>query len=393
LSDLVGGANNYVYDAENRFYSSGNGAVQYLYDAEGRRVGKERAGTSSNEYLLGLGGEQVSELDAGGNWLHTNVFADGRLLATYDGVGLHIQSNDWLGTRRVQASGLGVMEETCLSLPFGDSLQCSGGGSEATELHFTGKERDAESGLDYFGTRYYGSSMGRMMSPDWSAKAEPVPYAKLDNPQSLNLYSYVLNNPLRFIDPDGHYELNASNCGDDSKCQKKYDKAANEFEKQRSKNLNSKNESIRNAASSYGAKDEANGVHVGFGDTKSAGNNGGVNVSGSGPGNTNINVTLDFSRAGNSETITHEGTHVGDDQKFLGSFDSRTGGYDQTLNPTHFQTEFNAFKAGAMVNHEHGFGPNDVQGITNYINTNYPARVLPMPVFPVSMFPAGVPNE
>ena len=69
---------------------------------------------------------------------------------------------------------------------------------------FTGKERDAESGLDYFGARYYASSMGRMMSPDWSAKAEPVPYAKLDNPQSLNLYEYVGNNPLSRADADGH---------------------------------------------------------------------------------------------------------------------------------------------------------------------------------------------
>jgi RHS repeat-associated protein len=68
----------------------------------------------------------------------------------------------------------------------------------------TGKERDAESGLDYFGARYDGSMMGRWMSPDWSAKAEPVPYAKLDNPQSLNLYAYVGNNPLSQIDEDGH---------------------------------------------------------------------------------------------------------------------------------------------------------------------------------------------
>lgn len=69
---------------------------------------------------------------------------------------------------------------------------------------FTGKERDAESGNDYFDARYYSSAMGRFLSPDWSAKVEPVPYAKLDNPQSLNLYSYVLNNPLRVVDPDGH---------------------------------------------------------------------------------------------------------------------------------------------------------------------------------------------
>ena len=69
---------------------------------------------------------------------------------------------------------------------------------------YTGKERDTESGNDYFGARYYASSMGRWMSPDWSAKYEPVPYAKLGDPQTLNLYSYVLNNPLTHFDPDGH---------------------------------------------------------------------------------------------------------------------------------------------------------------------------------------------
>jgi RHS repeat-associated protein len=69
---------------------------------------------------------------------------------------------------------------------------------------YTGKERDTESGNDYFGARYYASTMGRFMSPDWSAQEEPVPYAKLDNPQTLNLYAYVLNNPLKLLDNDGH---------------------------------------------------------------------------------------------------------------------------------------------------------------------------------------------
>ena len=64
---------------------------------------------------------------------------------------------------------------------------------------FTGKERDTESGNDYFGARYYGSSMGRFMSPDPSG----LMYADPTNPQSLNLYSYVLNNPLKYLDPDG----------------------------------------------------------------------------------------------------------------------------------------------------------------------------------------------
>ncbi len=71
-------------------------------------------------------------------------------------------------------------------------------------LKFTGKERDQESGLDYFGARYYGSALGRFTSPDWSEKPQPVPYADLENPQTLNLYTYGHNNPLTVTDPNGH---------------------------------------------------------------------------------------------------------------------------------------------------------------------------------------------
>ena len=72
------------------------------------------------------------------------------------------------------------------------------------ESRYTGKERDVESGNDYFGARYYASTMGRFMSPDWSGKVEPVPYSKLDDPQTLNLYAYVRNNPLGGVDSNGH---------------------------------------------------------------------------------------------------------------------------------------------------------------------------------------------
>jgi RHS repeat-associated protein len=79
---------------------------------------------------------------------------------------------------------------------------------------FTGKERDTESGLDYFGARYYGSSMGRFMSPDWSEGPDPIPFADLRNPQSLNLYGYVGNNPLSQVDDDGHDgALPTATCG------------------------------------------------------------------------------------------------------------------------------------------------------------------------------------
>src|ERR1700758_1866007 len=67
--------------------------------------------------------------------------------------------------------------------------------------HFTGKERDAESGLDYFSARHYASTMGRFMSPDPSGQY----FANPNNPQSLNLYSYAQNNPLINTDPTGLY--------------------------------------------------------------------------------------------------------------------------------------------------------------------------------------------
>jgi RHS repeat-associated protein len=72
------------------------------------------------------------------------------------------------------------------------------------QSRITGKERDSETGLDNFWARYYSSTMGRFMSPDWSAAPVPVPYASLVSPQSLNLYAYVQNNPITGIDPDGH---------------------------------------------------------------------------------------------------------------------------------------------------------------------------------------------
>lgn len=227
-----GVSNQYRYDAEGRICAMSSTPIPgntiytgYLYDAAGQRVGKgsltslscdltSNGFTPTNDYVLGPGGEQLTELNTGNGsmaWAHTNVYAGGSLIATYDTNGMHFYSDDPLGTRRAQTDYAGVLEQTCSSLPFGDNLQCNGAIPDPTENHFTGKERDSESGNDYFDARYYSSSMGRFMSPDWSAKEEPVPYAKLDNPQSLNLYSYVLNNPVTAFDNDGHEIIFAAN--------------------------------------------------------------------------------------------------------------------------------------------------------------------------------------
>ena len=79
---------------------------------------------------------------------------------------------------------------------------------------YTGKERDTESGNDYFGARYYASSMGRFLSPD------PVIITpeRLTNPEQLNLYSYVANNPLRFIDPTGEILQCVGNADSQKQC-------------------------------------------------------------------------------------------------------------------------------------------------------------------------------
>ena len=132
------------------------------------------------------------------------VYAGGRHLATYGGgtSGMtYFIHADYLGTERARSNMIGPVE-ACTSLPYGDALTCTG--SDPSPMHFTVKQRDPESGLDDFPARYYSSIQGRWMNPDWSVTPNPVPYAKLGDPQSLNLYAYVDNDPTNHPDPDGH---------------------------------------------------------------------------------------------------------------------------------------------------------------------------------------------
>jgi RHS repeat-associated protein len=80
-------------------------------------------------------------------------------------------------------------------LPFGEQIA----GATGTTHKFTGKERDTESGLDNFGARFYSSGFGTFTSVDPARMS----LSAFVDPQRLNRYSYVRNNPLRNFDPDG----------------------------------------------------------------------------------------------------------------------------------------------------------------------------------------------
>ena len=90
-------------------------------------------------------------------------------------------------------------------LPFGDEHITIGDNDE--DYGYTGKEKDDETGLNYYGARYYDSSLGRFTQLDplvMNSSNKPLS-SVLQNPQALNGYSYVLNNPLKFVDENGMY--------------------------------------------------------------------------------------------------------------------------------------------------------------------------------------------
>jgi len=199
----------YSYDAENHLI--GTSGMSYIYDGDGKRVEKCNAGSTPGTCATNATGtlywpahpnnDAAVETDLTGKVLETYVFFDGRRIArrepgtppTY-----HFYFSDHLGSHSVvtNASGNGC-EQDIDYYPYGGIEQdyC---GTVGQHYKFTGKERDSESALDYFGARYYASSMGRFMTPDDGSDQDT------GDPQGWNLYAYVRNNPLSNTDPTGN---------------------------------------------------------------------------------------------------------------------------------------------------------------------------------------------
>ncbi len=212
-------AGNFQYDGENRLIAANlnAGTVNYVYDGEGRRV----------EKIVGSGptaGTTTYVYDATGN------LAAEYTTAANPATGTEYLSADHLGSTRLVTNASGNPLSCTDYLPFGEeippgingrtgcyTLEAYPGPADVTDHKFTGKERDSETGLDYFGARYFSSAQGRFTTPDEfkGGIVDPftgkdietntaLPYADITDPQTLNKYAYVRNNPLRYIDPDGH---------------------------------------------------------------------------------------------------------------------------------------------------------------------------------------------
>ena len=206
----------YLYDNAGNVTNDGLGN-QYQYDAENHQTSYVRTGLSTN-YLYDGDGHRVIKAVTQGGVTPTTVFVYNvavQLIAEYSDPmparegGTKYLTADHLGSTRVVTGSDVSVKARHDYLPFGEDIGSIGGrgsvtgysASDSTRQKFTQKERDSESGLDYFLARYYSSAQGRFLSTD------PV-RGSTRTPQTWNLYIYVLNNPFRFIDPTGksHYE-------------------------------------------------------------------------------------------------------------------------------------------------------------------------------------------
>ncbi len=153
----------------------------FWYDEAGNVI-EEEDGSNVNEYLY-VGSQRVARI--------YNLFSP------------YYYYSDYLGTSRVSSDENGNKCYDADYFPWGDEQNVYVN-TCPQNYKFNGKERDPDMGVYDFGARFFQDSIARFYSPDWSATVEPVPYAELNNPQSLNLYTYALDNPLSLRDVDGH---------------------------------------------------------------------------------------------------------------------------------------------------------------------------------------------
>ncbi|MGH9890558.1 MAG: RHS repeat-associated core domain-containing protein [bacterium] len=186
------GYGSYSYDAENRMKTAAG--VTYTYDGDGKRVMKN----NGTLYWHGPAGEPLVETDLAGNVVDEYIFFNGQRIARRTAAGaVYYFFSDHLGSSRIVTDSAGTVVEDSDFYPFGGERVVLDGLNN--NYKFTGQERDAESGLDYFIARHYAFTLGRFLQPD------PVFFqtSMLTDPQRFNQYTYARNNPLSYVDPTG----------------------------------------------------------------------------------------------------------------------------------------------------------------------------------------------
>jgi RHS repeat-associated protein len=205
-NELTDVTNTYTWNAESEMETGGG--VTYLYDGRGNRVKKSGA----KLYWYGPSGEVLDETDTTGSTTNAAfseyIYFAGARIARRDYLNnVYYYFEDQVHSSRVIAEiPAGTTTPTlCYDAdfyPYGGEIDFTD--TCAQNYKFQGKERDPETGNDYFGARFYSSTYGRFLSPDWSSVPAPVPYANLTNPQTLNQYAFVNDNPESFADLNGH---------------------------------------------------------------------------------------------------------------------------------------------------------------------------------------------
>lgn len=180
-------AGTYTYDAENRMTQSVVNSVTTSYAYDGNRL---RVVKGPTVYIYSAG-KIIAEY-ANGSLSKEYIYSGSKLVATIAGTTVTYHHPDHL-SNRVETDASGNITRTFAHLPFGENWYETG---TADKWKFTSYERDQESGLDYATFRYYGNGYGRFTS------ADPL-QGSLGNPQSLNRYAYVTNDPANRVDPFG----------------------------------------------------------------------------------------------------------------------------------------------------------------------------------------------